>query len=564
MAQAAGFSDAQASSVRGLTRIYEWSLYGLFALLPAAVIGYLHFYQDPGLKFADHGFHEVAIGLSILLSSFVAYVTFRCYGSSGEPFLKWLALAFIGFAIVYAPHGILTRASHHNMFLFLLYGPASRLVMAAFLFRGLLEYGKPAHAEAERGRSWLSWIAGLLVVDVLVFAVAMSPIASHPAVRLSMEYGALGLGLAGIAMMLARRIRSPLMTFYILAVACFVQSSAAFVIAKPWNHLWWIAHAIFAGGFFLLSFGVVRAFHTTRSFSGVYSQEEMMEHLATAKTAAEESLEQLRTMQASLIEAEKMAALGGLVAGVAHEINTPVGIILTAASHLEAETGKVSARYADGELSGDELEGYFDSAQQAARLLLVNSQRAADLIQSFKRVAVDQTANDRRVFDLKDYLDEILLSLRPNLRRTPHAITVDCPAGLIVDSTPGALSHCVTNLIANSLIHAYEEGTTGNLRIAVTQPEPGTVELVYSDDGKGIPAEHQPRVFEPFFTTRRSAGGSGLGLHVVYNAVVTSLKGTIQLRSEEGRGAAFTLRFPRSLGPRTAAESAPALVQAAQ
>jgi len=267
--------------------------------------------------------------------------------------------------------------------------------------------------------------------------------------------------------------------------------------------------------------------------------------LTIAKTDAETAFNSLKQTQENLVQSEKMASLGGLVAGIAHEINTPVGVILMSSTHLEAETDKASKRYSQGELSGDELEGYFDIARQSAKLMTINSQRAADLIYSFKQVAVDQTGGERREFELKSYIEEVLLSLRPKLKRTAISMTLECPEGLLVDSYPGALSQILTNFIVNSLQHAYQPDQAGRLNIRVTLMADDTIRLIYTDDGQGIPPELQSKVFDPFFTTQRGNGGSGLGLHIVYNAVRQTLKGRLQMHSAFAQGTMFTLHFPR-------------------
>lgn len=267
--------------------------------------------------------------------------------------------------------------------------------------------------------------------------------------------------------------------------------------------------------------------------------------LTIAKTAAESALNTLQQTQESLVQAEKMAALGGLVAGVAHEINTPIGVILMSSTHLKAETDKVSDRYQQGELSGDELEDYFDTARQSVRLMTINSQRAAGLINSFKQVAVDQASGERREFELKSYIEEILLSLHPKLKRTAVSITLECPENLLVDSYPGVLSQILTNFIINSLQHAYQPDQAGRLSICVTLLPDDSIKLVYSDDGRGIPQELQSKIFDPFFTTQRGKGGSGLGLHIVYNAVRQILKGRLQMHSAFAQGTMFTIYFPR-------------------
>jgi len=273
--------------------------------------------------------------------------------------------------------------------------------------------------------------------------------------------------------------------------------------------------------------------------------------LKKANQDLESTIESLRRMQEQLVEADKMAALGGLVAGVAHEINTPIGVVLTAATHLEVETGRTDALYRAGDLSEDGLTDYFGTARQAVQLMTLNSKRASDLIQSFKQVAVDQTGGERRTFNLASYIDEVLLSLQPHLKKTLITVTVVCPTDILVDSLPGALSQVLSNLIMNSLTHAFDPEQSGHIDITARMADQAGewVELIYRDDGCGIPVELRTKVFDPFFTTRRAKGGSGLGLHIVFNIMHQSLKGSIELANTSDRGAVFTLRFPRNLSP---------------
>jgi diguanylate cyclase (GGDEF)-like protein len=283
-------------AVRLIVKIYAYLLLAGFALVPAYLIGYLYFFQDPSLTFENHLFHIVAITTATLAGLFVTYVTWRCYQSSGDPLLRWMTLGFLGFVLIYALHGAFTGLAHHNIWLFLLYGPASRLVMSILLLVGMLSYHRPPDVADQRmkARPWLTWIGLFLLVDVAVAYVAYSSIAGNLAVRLSMEGGALVLSTLTVIMLLLRRIRSPLMMIFVISVTAFALSSFAFILARPWNHMWWLAHAIFAGGFFMLSYGVVQAFLTTRSFSKIYSQEELMVRLAEAMAYTESALQELQ------------------------------------------------------------------------------------------------------------------------------------------------------------------------------------------------------------------------------------------------------------------------------
>ena len=303
----AASANEPAASIQFLTKLYARLLLTGFALVPAILIAYLYFFQDPSLKFENHAFHELAIAAATLEGVFVTYVCWRCYRLSGEPLLRWLTLGFLGFSLIYALHGVFTGMAHHNIWLFLLYGPASRLVMSVLIFVGQLSYSRPADNEAFRvdRRAWMTWIALFVLIDVLVAWVAYSPVAGSPWVRLSMEGGALAFSTINVVALVLRRIRTPLMLIYGISVASFALSSLAFIIGRPWNHMWWLAHVIFAGGFFLLSFGVVQAFHTTRSFSTIYSQEELFARLREAMARTERALQELQRTNEKL---EYMAA----------------------------------------------------------------------------------------------------------------------------------------------------------------------------------------------------------------------------------------------------------------
>lgn len=264
----------------------------------------------------------------------------------------------------------------------------------------------------------------------------------------------------------------------------------------------------------------------------------------TANSKLALTLDDLRRTQAQLVQSEKMASLGALVAGVAHEINTPVGVGVTAASTLAARTSQFKDLYESQQLKRTDLDRFVQIAHESSDILLKNLQRAADLISSFKRVAVDQSSDQRRRFDLKAYIDETLRSLAPKYRKLGHTVNVDCADGIEIDSYPGAFAQILTNFVSNSLMHAFEPGAAGSIDIDA-HLDGNDVVLRYRDHGKGIPAEHLPQIFDPFFTTKRGAGGSGLGLHIVFNLASQQLGGRVTASSPPGQGAEFVLRFPR-------------------
>ena len=266
--------------------------------------------------------------------------------------------------------------------------------------------------------------------------------------------------------------------------------------------------------------------------------------LARAKLAA--ALRELRQTQENLVESEKMAALGDLVAGVAHEVNTPLGVGVTASSHLGEILAALRQAYETDSITREDLEEFLSDCDEAAQILDKNLRRASELIRSFKQVAVDHTSEDIRPFKAHEYLDEILLSLRPRLKKTPHQIHLSCPDDLTVNCSPGALAQIVTNLVMNSLLHAFDAETDvpGDIWLDLHTVDQSQLHLQYRDNGSGIPASLKAKIFEPFVTTKRARGGTGLGLHIIHNVVTQKLKGSIECASESGEGVCFDIKWP--------------------
>ncbi len=255
------------------------------------------------------------------------------------------------------------------------------------------------------------------------------------------------------------------------------------------------------------------------------------------------TIDELKQAQEQLVHAEKLAALGGLVAGVAHEINTPLGIGVTAASYLEQETRRLGVELEENRLTKESLHRFRQSALESTQLILRNLTRADKLVKSFKQVAVDQSSEQKRSIDLAVYLQEIMSSLHPTLKRTQHQVEIFCPDGVTLETYPGALYQIIVNLVLNSLVHGYRDQPKGT--ISITARRVGELVVVsYADDGAGMSEDVRKRIFEPFFTTRRGEGGSGLGLHIVWNLATQVLGGSISCDSEPGTGAKFELRFP--------------------
>lgn len=255
------------------------------------------------------------------------------------------------------------------------------------------------------------------------------------------------------------------------------------------------------------------------------------------------AMEKLQLTQNQLIQSEKMVALGGLVAGVSHEINTPVGVSVTAASHLQEKTKEITALFTASSMKKSDLEKYLVTANESSEVILSNLQRASELVKSFKQVAVDQSNEVKRSFKIKEYLSQVLLSLKPKLKKTKIAVGVNCDEELEIHSYPGAFSQIITNLVMNSLVHAFEEGQEGTIIFDIEKQD-NNILFTYSDNGKGIERDIIGKIFDPFFTTKRGKGGTGLGLNIVYNIVSQTLGGTISCESEVGVCTIFKISFP--------------------
>jgi signal transduction histidine kinase len=277
------------------------------------------------------------------------------------------------------------------------------------------------------------------------------------------------------------------------------------------------------------------------------AKREAEDGLRASKEKAESALLELNAAQQNLIDAERLAALGGLVAGVAHEVNNPIGISLTVASSFARRTDQFEAEMKSGTtLRRSQLEEFVRSSRDASQQLVGNLHRAAELIQSFKQVAVDRSHAERRQFSLSEATDQIIASLRPVLKRSPITLSVDVPEGLVVDGFPGSYGQILTNLFLNAANHAFPDGRSGAITISAKPRGNDDIEIIFADNGAGMTPDVQRQAFDPFFTTRRNEGGTGLGLHIVYNLVTQQLGGRMMLESRLGQGTTFRIIMPRA------------------
>jgi len=269
------------------------------------------------------------------------------------------------------------------------------------------------------------------------------------------------------------------------------------------------------------------------------------EQLQQSNRSLTDSLDKLKIAQEELLQSEKLASLGNLVSGVAHEVNTPLGISITAASHLTSEARLAQRSLQDNQLKKSDLERFFSECLETGDLLSANLDRAAQLIRSFKQVAVDQTSEEQRRINLHAYIDEVLASLRPKYKTAPVEIINDIDPDITARLSPGALAQVVTNLVMNSLLHGFDDGKLGGqIRFSSAPAGSNRLALLYEDDGQGMSEETLKHIFDPFYTTRRSSGGSGLGMNIVFNLVTGKLGGRIQIHSPPHDGCRFRITLP--------------------
>lgn len=257
-----------------------------------------------------------------------------------------------------------------------------------------------------------------------------------------------------------------------------------------------------------------------------------------------QTLEKLHQFQRQMVQNEKMASLGDMVAGVAHEVNTPIGLGVTASTMMLDRLSDMRKAFEAKTLKASSLSKFIAEGEENLNIIYRNLNRAAELISSFKQVAVDQSSENNRIFSFDKLMEEILMSMRPKLKKVNHQINVNCSPDLVVESKAGPINQIMINLIMNSIIHGFEGMDKGQIDISIESVGGTKVSIEFKDNGKGIPEHLRKRIFDPFVTTKRGQGGSGLGMHLVYNLVTQALNGSISIVSDEGHGVQFKILFP--------------------
>lgn len=311
------------------------------------------------------------------------------------------------------------------------------------------------------------------------------------------------------------------------------------------TRLWQADEVTFASAMADLYGRILSAAERARFQQQLQQQNDKLEHLVAERTESlEKALANFKYAQDRLVETEKMAALGKLVAGVAHEVNTPLGIAVTAISHSQHQLHKLKERIDAGNLSRKAMASFMDETQQAYDLLYSNIERAALLIQNFKRTAVDQSNFELVDCYICNYLEALMFSLRPLIKEQQVDVIIDCNEDIFIKTYQGAIAQIITNLVSNSCTHAFTDPQANNtITISGNETETG-ITLTFTDNGIGMDKTTRKQIFDPFYTTSRHNGGSGLGLYIVYNLVTQKLKGSISVTSGPKSGTQFTLDLP--------------------
>jgi signal transduction histidine kinase len=331
-----------------------------------------------------------------------------------------------------------------------------------------------------------------------------------------------------------------------------LTSSSTQVLTREMENLSFISMSAFTAAFLA---GITIIFIVSANISRIVeklkqSEEEANDRYELLRVTTDElvrSMGELKNTQGKLVEKEKMASLGDLVAGMTHEINTPIGISVTASSFITDRVKDIEKKFQDGTLAEDDFKNFLRDTSESNNMMFSNLKRAAELIGSFKKVAVDQTSEMIREYELEAYINEVCNSLQPKLKRTHITINIDCQSPITMYSYPGAMAQIITNLVLNSVFHGFEQEESGSIIFKLSLLTDDRVKILYQDNGRGMAEEDLKKIFEPFFTTKLGKGGSGLGMHLLYNLITQQLGGEVSVESQPGKGIKFEILLPRVL-----------------
>lgn len=518
----------------GLSRLIEYTSLIAVASLPTAVTWYLSTHGNLQARFHAHSFHEIAIVASTILGLFVADMTRRCYSASGEKLLAHLFVGLLGFTLVYAPHGVLTRIWAHDLELFLVYGPISRCVLAASMFLGAISWVSNQAPDYKRVPV-VGWVALFLSLDIMV-AVCWIAFPLDASIRASVEWAAIVLNLlAASVLLLGRRKLTPMLTIYLLAIFWMIQSSVTFLESLAWNHIWWAAHAYFAGAFFMLAYGVSRALLSTKSFSGIYDIEEWVRRLSDSNIRQETELSmRIKAEQAAEEEARKLqlanVELEHFTYAVSHDLQSPLRTV----SGLTA----LARRRLSSEISEESIK----SAVEDLGLVENAAKQMSQMIRDLLDLSRAGRQNDDDAIDMNVLVQDVILLLDQDIKQ--------CGAQLEIGKLPVVthsrehIKSIFLNLIGNALKYRRADRKVC-IQVDAVEQEAG-YECSVTDNGRGVPDNDRLRVFDLFSRLHRpeDAAGTGIGL-ALCRKIVESRGGKIWIADGVEGGCSVRFTCPK-------------------
>jgi len=518
--------------------------------LPLAPIGYVDNFVDSKLIFKNFTIHEIAIGFATLWSASISYVSYQCYAIRRETFLRYMTLAFFGETIVYSLHGLLTFTANDIPILFILYGPFSRLIMAAFLSVAVLRFGTEM-CDIGSYRGWPYWILSFVLVLPLIALLAVSPYGPLPVVRIGIESLSIAMYLFAMALILYRRTDTPLMWLYFISLGLFGMSSFAFILVKtPWNHMFWLAHVIFAAGFFVLSFGLVSARKRSASFGEIFNEEvlyaKLSEQVEKLKAEISARTKTEAALRASRAEAERAnQAKSEFLSSMSHELRTPMNAILGFSQVMELNP--------DQPLTKDQ-QHCVDHIRNGGLHLM-------ELIDQVLDLAVIESGNIKLSYEdinVSKLCQDCIALIEGQAAKKGLRLSSDLTSDYLIQADPTRFRQVLLNLLSNAIKYNRPDG---RIELKLSDGPDDTVRICVADTGIGIDDNKRENIFEPFNRLGKEMSniqGTGVGLSITKH-LVEAMGGEIGFESTAGKGSAFWVVFPtsvdRTVGPDDAAPS---------
>ena len=517
-----------------LAKIFRFTTIATSVLTPLLIIVYTDQFIDATLIYKHYLFHEIVIALVIIWSAAISYVAYQCYQVRHETFLRYMTLAFIAQTIVYSMHGILTRTDAVMPILFILYGPVSRLIMAFFLAAALLKYASDTIDQVDQ-RYWKRWIIIFTGLIPLIALLAFSPVGTSYYLRAGMEALSILIYLFVLGVFLYRRINTPLMWLYALALNLFAQSSLAFIfVEKPWNHMFWLGHILFAAGFFVVSYGLNQARKRSSTFSEIFNEDLLYSQLSEQVRKLEQEIDAHKQTEQKLelakIEADRAStAKSEFLASISHELRTPLNAILGFSQLLSLEKNTFNNEQQDSirriHSSGEHL------------LALINE------LLDLASIEAGKTNMDVQHVSTQEILRESLAMVMPLAEQKGIQIQIATTNDYIVLADYTRLKQALLNYLSNAVKY---NNINGEIHLHIETTPNKHIRINVTDTGSGIKSEDMHRLFSSFErlgVTSSVAGGTGIGLAIT-RKLVELMHGKVGASSQPGIGSTFWIELP--------------------